>query len=121
MMGIRRSTRVKRAWRVCVTVLALALALPAAGCRGGEKKPAPIMSAKDPAARAACYAIQQTFDTQAMTWLVANGGDLRLRIGVKGLVDAGAVPATPYCPAGGDYTWDYIHSALTCSIHGHYD
>ena len=89
-----------------------------AGCSPSET--ATVQSMDPAAAQAACFANQQTFETEVLVYL-SNNPDTRMRLDYRSLLSAGIAQTEPECPAGGDLVWEPTSATLNCSIHGHWD
>jgi hypothetical protein len=90
-----------------------------AGCSSSETAATvPPMDAG--AAQAACFANQQTFETEVLIYL-SNNPDTRMRLDYRSLLSAGIAQTEPECPSGGDLVWEPTSATLNCSIHGHWD
>jgi hypothetical protein len=107
----------RRARLVVAASLVLALAVALAGC--AQKKAAPQYSPTDPAGKAACYKVQQDYETAIVQYEMAHAAfrppltpaQWERATGIK----------VPVCPAGGALGWDPTQQQLICSIHGHYN
>lgn len=96
-------------------VLLLSLTLIAA-C--APTKPKATFSATDPAGRQACLQVEQQWET-AIQQYELDHPRFRPQLTIDGLAAATGVKR-PWCPAGGDYSWDPTTQEINCSIHGHY-
>jgi hypothetical protein len=103
------------AWVAVASLLTLALL---SGCSSEAASVAAPLD--DAAAEAACFANQQTFETEVLIYM-SNNPDTRMRLDYRSLLTAGIAQTEPECPADGDLVWDPTSATLNCGIHGHWD
>jgi hypothetical protein len=102
---------------IIAATLVLTAVLAVSGCQA--KKPAATFSATDPAGRAACYKVQQDYETAVTGYEMAHP-QFRPPMTPAQWENAAGIKV-PYCPAGGDLGWDPTQQQLICSLHGHYN
>lgn len=99
-----------------VALIGAALVISLAGC--AAKPPKPTFSASDPAGKAACFKVQQDFESAVIQYELDHP-NFRPPLTPAGWAQRTDIKM-PYCPAGGQLAWDPTTQEIECSIHGRY-